>query len=145
MDRRTFLIAAAAAPLYAGPLTLLTGNEAKILEALVDQIVPADETSPGALQAGVVFYIDKQLAGPLKRFSPAYRNSIPSFEDLLPLTFDDRKAYLKKLAGAKASFFSTVVEHTMQGFYGSPVHGGNLDEASWKMLGIQNVMGGHSH
>jgi hypothetical protein len=33
----------------------------------------------------------------------------------------------------------------MQGFYGSPTHGGNRDEASWKMLGIQEIMGGHQH
>jgi hypothetical protein len=38
-----------------------------------------------------------------------------------------------------------VLEHTMQGFYGSPEHGGNLNDASWKMLDIEHVMGGHSH
>jgi hypothetical protein len=38
-----------------------------------------------------------------------------------------------------------VIDHTMQGFYGSPEHGGNRDEASWKMLGIVDVMEGHKH
>jgi gluconate 2-dehydrogenase gamma chain len=38
-----------------------------------------------------------------------------------------------------------VVDHTMQGFYGSPAHGGNRDEASWKMLGVTGVMEGHQH
>lgn len=145
MDRRAFLMAAAAAPLYAGPLLLLSGDESKVLEALVDQVVPADEVAVGAAKAGVVFYIDKQLAGPLKRYAAGYHRSLPLFRDLLPLSFDERTAYLRSLEGAKAAFFSTVVEHTMQGFYGSPIHGGNLDEASWKMLGIQTVMGGHSH
>jgi gluconate 2-dehydrogenase gamma chain len=44
-----------------------------------------------------------------------------------------------------ASFFAMVIDHTMQGFYGSPEHGGNRDEASWKMLGIVDVMEGHKH
>jgi hypothetical protein len=38
-----------------------------------------------------------------------------------------------------------VADHAMQGFYGSPAHGGNLDAASWKMLGIEDVMEGHRH
>jgi gluconate 2-dehydrogenase gamma chain len=145
MERRAFLMAAAAAPLFAGPLVGLKEDEAKILEALVDQIVPADESGPGAAQAGVVFYIDKQLAGPLKRFASDYRRSLPAFQKLLPQSFDERTAYLHSLKGPDASFFSMVADHTMQGFYGSPVHGGNRDEASWKMLGIQTVMGGHAH
>jgi gluconate 2-dehydrogenase gamma chain len=148
MDRRVFMLstaAAAVAPLYAGPLVTFTGDEAKLLEALVDQVIPADESGPGAAQAGVVFYIDKQLNGPLKRFVPNYRRSLPLFHEFLALSFDERTKVLRSLDGPKASFFSTVVDHTMQGFYGSPVHGGNLNEASWKMLGIQNVMGGHNH
>ena len=45
-----------------------------------------------------------------------------------------------------AAFFQMVVDHTMQGFYGSPKHGGNRGEASWKMLGIEAVMReGHAH
>jgi hypothetical protein len=32
---------------------------------------PADD-APGAKQAGVLYYIDQQLAGPLHRFGPAY-------------------------------------------------------------------------
>ena len=29
-----------------------------------------------------------------------------------------------------------VVAHTMQGFYGSPRHGGNREAMSWRMLGV---------
>ncbi len=29
-----------------------------------------------------------------------------------------------------------VLDHCMQGFYGSPRHGGNKDYASWRMLGV---------
>jgi len=34
-------------------------------------------------------------------------------------------------------FFGMLRDHTMQGFYGSPRHGGNKNYASYKMLGIE--------
>ena len=34
------------------------------------------------------------------------------------------------------AFFDLAVTHAMQGFYGSPRHGGNRDFASWRMLGV---------
>lgn len=156
MDRRLFLLSAAA-PLFAGPLVLLSEDEAKLVEAIANQVVPPDD-APGAAQAGVVFYIDKQLAGPLKRFVPAYRSGIPLFQSFCrertgkafaSLTFAEQTAVLEALESARkaelSSFFNMVADHTMQGFYGSPEHGGNRGEASWKMLGITDVMGGHSH
>ena len=33
-------------------------------------------------------------------------------------------------------FFDLVREHTMEGYYGSPRHGGNRDAVSWRMLGL---------
>ena len=35
-----------------------------------------------------------------------------------------------------AAFFNLVIEHTRQGFYGSPRHGGNRNYASYRMLGL---------
>ncbi len=151
MDRRLFLISAAVLPLYAGPLVTLTEPESKLLDGLVDHIIPADDT-PGALAAGVVFYIDKQLAGPLKRYLPAYRLGIAEFsgacrqstgKHFSELDGEAQLAYLHKVENT--SFFAMVVDHTMQGFYGSPEHGGNRGEASWKMLGIEETMRGHKH
>ena len=151
MDRRLFLISAAALPLYAGPLVTLSDAEARVLDGLVDHIIPADD-APGALAAGVVFYIDKQLAGPLKRYLPAYKLGIAEFyagcrestgKYFHELNTEAQMEYLHKVENT--SFFSMVVDHTMQGFYGSPEHGGNRGEASWKMLGIEEVMRGHKH
>jgi gluconate 2-dehydrogenase gamma chain len=41
----------------------LTEQEAAFIAAAVDRLIPADETWPGAAEAGVVDYIDRQLAG----------------------------------------------------------------------------------
>ena len=157
MDRRGFALTVLAAPMYAGPLVLLTPPEKSLLELLVEQIIPADD-APGAREAGVVFYIDKQLNGPLARFAPDYRRGLPALaaackertgKAFAELDFAQRTTFLetveKREVPGLAAFFNMLVDHTMQGFYGSPVHGGNLDEASWKMLGIQHMMEGHGH
>jgi gluconate 2-dehydrogenase gamma chain len=157
LDRRSFTLVLAAAPLYSGPLVWLADDDARLIEALADQIVPPDD-APGALAAGVVYYIDQQLAGPLKRYQEVYSRSIPLFRsacrertgrEFTALAFGERTAFLHSIENgaqpALASFFAMVVDHTMQGFYGSPAHGGNREEASWKMLGIEDVMGGRQH
>jgi len=158
LSRRTFLLSAAAAPLYAAaPLETFSSEEARMVEALCDQIVP-DDGAPGAKQAGVLFYIDRQLAGPLRRFAPVYHDSLPRLgtacrqrtgHDFVDLSFSERTEFLRDVEAGRVagldSFFKLVVDHTMQGFYGSPVHGGNRDEVSWDMLAIRDVMEGHKH
>ena len=145
VNRRVFLLSTIPIPLYpAAPLQFFSAAEARIVEALCDQVIPADDL-PGAKAAGVLYYIDRQLAGPLKRFQPRYRRQLPAFQTLPDLSFAEQTAFLHGLKGEPAAFFNLVIDHTMQGFYGSPAHGGNRNEASWKMLGIQDMMGGHSH
>jgi gluconate 2-dehydrogenase gamma chain len=43
--------------------TFFNGEEAAFVEAAVARLIPADALGPGALEAGVPFYIDRQLAG----------------------------------------------------------------------------------
>ncbi len=148
INRRLFLFSALPLPFYAaGPLQVFTAEEARIVEALCAQIVPADGLpdgkGPGAKEAGVLYYIDRQLAGPLGRFAPRYKAGLGAFRQLLELTFEAQTAALEQLKGEQAAFFALVVDHVMQGFYGDPAHGGNLDEASWKMIGIAGQAGGH--
>ena len=156
MNRREFLVVAAM-PLYAaGPLQTFSSDEARLVEALCDRIVPADD-APGAKEAGVLFYIDRQLAGPLRRFAPAYHENLTrlavsckestgrDFVDLLSMRQTEFLRHLANGAEPLSSFFTLVVDHTMQGFYGSPQHGGNRGVVSWEMLGIRDVMEGHKH
>jgi gluconate 2-dehydrogenase gamma chain len=35
-----------------------------------------------------------------------------------------------------ADFFSALVLHCRQGFFGDPVYGGNRDHVSWRMVGF---------
>jgi len=139
----------------AGPWRFLTVEEARTLEALTGQIVPADQ-DPGAKEAGVVNFIDRQLCRYLRRYQKAYREGLAGVDETSLALANRRFADLaeeKQLAVLAAleqneapgeiwkrrsarDFFSLVVNHTMQGFYGDPRHGGNREGVSWKMLGL---------
>jgi gluconate 2-dehydrogenase gamma chain len=126
------------------PWRFLTAAEGRTLEAICEQIIPADET-PGAAWAGVVNFIDRQLMGPYRRQQNAYRNGLAAIEQasaaqsgksFAALDGPQQTALLQSLTGGTKRFFSTVIAHTMQGYYGDPRHGGNRDAVSWRMLGV---------
>lgn len=163
VDRRGFLktgaVAAAATAAACGKPTsrwrALTEDEAKTLAAACDQIVPPDQ-DPGAVQAGVVTFVDRQLATRQKRALPTWQAGLRGLDatarrrhgkPFAELAFDAQAALLQDVEkGAveaadwtgiePASFFSLLREHTMMGFYGDPRHGGNQGRVSWKMLGM---------
>lgn len=120
-----------------------------------DQIVPPDQ-DPGASWAGVVNYIDRQLCGPFENLQTLYRRGLGGVDESSRLLhgklFADLNStqqidVLHRLEGGQApgsiwqqssssEFFSYVVDHTLQGYYGDPRHGGNREGVSWKMLGL---------
>ena len=164
LRRRRFLqagatAAAAAATVSCGgvksPWRYLSPEQARTLEAMCEQIIPADR-DPGAREAGVVHFIDRQLTGFHRQFRDAYRIGLPALNEtsrqlhgaaFAEIPWDRQTAVLRSIESATAGgahwqgtspadFFSLVVAHTMQGFYGSPRHGGNREAASWRMLGV---------
>lgn len=66
---------AAHAPDHAAPRApkALAAPQAQLLAAAVDRLIPPDETFTGAVGAGVVDYIDGQMAGPWGAGSGLYR------------------------------------------------------------------------
>jgi len=147
LNRRTFLtasaaVAAAGCSANKNPWLFFTQDEAQTLAAICDQIIPTDE-DPGAAWAGVVTYIDRQLTRHFKEHQKTYREGLAATErlaggDFFNLAQEKQLAQLQKMEKAKDTgpFFSLVVAHTMQGYYGSPRHGGNRDYTSWRMLGV---------
>jgi gluconate 2-dehydrogenase gamma chain len=165
LNRRVFLQAALTAAAAAGttvacsrnrtPWRFFSIDEARALAAISDQIIPADH-DPGASWAGVVNYIDRQLCGPYQNLQSTYRLGLAAvdqssralygklFADLDPTqqlqmlqSVEDGKApgpIWRTISSAE--FFGYVVDHTMQGFYGDPRHGGNREGVSWKMLNL---------
>ena len=164
VDRRGFLktgaVAAAAATAVAcgkpaSRWRALTEEEAKTLAAACDQIVPPDQ-DPGAAEAGVVTFVDRQLATRQKKERPRWQAGLRGLDatarrrhgkPFVDLPFEVQTAVLQDVekgavdaadwSGVEpVAFFALLLEHTMMGFYGDPRHGGNKDRVSWKMLGV---------
>jgi gluconate 2-dehydrogenase gamma chain len=138
-----------------------TAREAAFVEAAVARLIPADELGPGALEAGVAFYIDRQLAGPWGAgarfygagpwregeptqgyqlpFTPAqlFRSTLrelnPGFPQMPPPLQDE---YLKGLEEQRPDFFDALLALTIEGFFCDPIHGGNRDMAGWRLVGF---------
>ena len=127
---------------------IFTVDEARTVEAICEQIVPADEF-PGAIAAGVLYYIDGSLAGELRRFRKDYRDGLLLVDDMSrarhgkrfgEIGWEQQFALLQQLEtapGKGGEFFGLVRQHTMEGYYGDPKYGGNRNAASWKMIGFQ--------
>jgi gluconate 2-dehydrogenase gamma chain len=50
----------------------LTADETRFIDAAVSRLIPADDLGPGAVEAGVTGFIDRQLAGPFGRAATWY-------------------------------------------------------------------------
>lgn len=164
LSRREFIQLAAAAAAAGGtascsgsrsPWRFLRADEARMLAAICEQLIPPD-ADPGADWARVVNFIDIQLCGPFRDLQALYRNGIACLEQtaksslgtafarlssaqqiviLTALEKGDAPKSIWRTAAPRA-FFETVLAHTMQGFYGDPRHGGNRAHSSWKMVGL---------
>lgn len=132
-----------------------TKEEGDCIVAMCEHIIPADK-DPGATDAGVIHYIDKQLVSYFKDQQNLYRIGIAAVQKtsyglysklFQELNNEIQLEFLKKMeSGAFTGevwkeipseiFFSAVVSHTMQGFYGPARHGGNKDYVSYTMMGL---------
>lgn len=131
----------------------LTLEEGELLDAVVEQIIPTDEW-PGARDAGVTNFIDLKLTKEYKRFQDDYREGLKALQNhslatyhkkFEQLDWDNQTHILEQMEqgnlggenwanGFDRHFFNLVRNHTLQGFYGSPRHGGNKRYISFKML-----------
>jgi gluconate 2-dehydrogenase gamma chain len=81
LDRRASRLFAQqkSSPLLKIPLRFFTEADALIVAAAASRIFPSDDSGIGAREAGVVIYIDRQLAGPYGR--DRYRYTQGPFEE----------------------------------------------------------------
>jgi gluconate 2-dehydrogenase gamma chain len=53
-------------------LDCFSADEAALVEAVVDRLIPSDDRGPGGKDAGCAVFIDRQLAGPYGRGDGLY-------------------------------------------------------------------------
>ena len=159
LDRQAFRLSAQGSQSIRVPLRFFSRAEALIVAATASRIFPSDEAGPGASEAGVVVYIDRQLAGPWGR--DRYRYTQEPFDENAPAEFGyqgqatPRQIYrqgLQDLKGfdrltpaeqdqkltqiEKTLFFSLLRQNTIEGMFCDPMHGGNVDMVGWQLIGF---------
>ena len=124
-----------------GPLKFFTPDEAKEVESVAAQIIPADETG-GAREAGVIRFIDLTLATYETEAQPQYRDGLKMLAEKSGGRFSalDDARQIEVLRGIeKSEFFGMVRNHTVIGFFSHPKHGGNQDRMGWKLIGFEDA------
>ncbi len=135
-----------------------TAEEAVEVTAITARIIPTDET-PGAREAGVVYFIDRALATFAADDQKTYREGLPDLQsrvvEMLPSSskfsdlaaeqqdrvlhsFDENTPATRRAFRARPgaqNFFETVRLHTIQGFLIDPEFGGNRDGVGWNLIG----------
>lgn len=140
------------------PLRFFSSADARVIAAACARIFPSDATGPGATEAGVIIYIDRQLAGPYGRDKYRYTKgpfvesvpehgyqgketpreiyragiaSLQGFTDLTPEKQDDALRSMEK-----TTFFQMLRSHTLEGMFCDPMHGGNAGLIGWQLIGF---------
>jgi gluconate 2-dehydrogenase gamma chain len=139
-------------------LTFFTPDQAIEMDAITSRIIPTDDT-PGAHEAGVVYFIDralktfavdeqknyraglseiaartKELFPPLDKFSAA----TPEQQDEILHSFDENAPAMRRPNRPRAggqNFFDTLRSHTIIAFLLDPDSGGDPNGTGWKILG----------
>jgi gluconate 2-dehydrogenase gamma chain len=151
-------VEAAAQGATAAKFEFFSAAEAEEVDAIAARIIPTDET-PGAREAGVIYFIDRALMTFAKDSQKTYREGLPELQaratELFPgvtkfsaatpdqqdevlSSFDENaqapRRPFRSRPGAQ-DFFETLRQHTIQGFLIDPDYGGNHEGVGWKVIG----------
>jgi gluconate 2-dehydrogenase gamma chain len=143
-----------------------TDEEASLAGSIIACLIPVDDF-PGAKEACVINFLDRQLVGYHRRYQNIYRMGLANIRESCMrqygmsfnnLAEEKKNHFLTSLEDdsaprenwkdlASSDFFNLILDHTMQGFYGSPRHGGNYDYASYRMLKLDYplIIGRHKY
>jgi gluconate 2-dehydrogenase gamma chain len=127
-------------------LEVLSAEEAAEIEAAACRIIPSD-SSPGAREAGVIYFIDRALATFAADQREGYtqglpvlraktREMFPSVSKFSQASPDQQDAVLKALEGQP--IFELIYEYTVMGFLCVPERGGNRGKVGWKQIGFDD-------
>jgi gluconate 2-dehydrogenase gamma chain len=140
------------------PLRFFSELEARTVASAAARIFPSDDSGPGAAEAGVTIYIDRQLAGPYGQdrfrytqgpFEKAaaelgyqgkatpreiYREGLNDLKGFDKLQSVDQDKHLEQMESSL--FFTLLRQHTIEGMFSDPIHGGNADMVGWQLVGF---------
>jgi gluconate 2-dehydrogenase gamma chain len=141
-------------------LKVLSQDQAVEVTAISSRIIPSDD-SPGAKEAGAVYFIDNCLATIAADQQPAYRDGLAKFQEDIRNMFpgvdkfsmasvDQQDQFLREVevppdvsrrpqrySKGASDFFETVRTHTVAAFLIDPEseYAGNRSGVGWKLIG----------
>ena len=141
--------AACTAKQDSAPFKVLTGLEADDLAAIAARLIPTTDT-PGATEAGVVYFFDNAFAAEmsgqlevaragLADFNAALEQAHPGEGRLSALSEDDQDMFLE--SQQSSPFFNLVWMMTIFGFFSMEKYGGNKNHVGWDLIGFEGNHG----
>lgn len=124
-------------------LRAFTPEQAREVEAVAARIIPADET-PGAREAGVIWFIDGALATWASENLETVLTGLPTLQAAVvrahpgvtlfsSLTEEQQDAVLATIE--EEEFFQFTWFATIAGMFALPKYGGNADYIGWELIG----------
>lgn len=131
--------------------SVFTPDQMRLIDAVVNRLIPSDELGPGAGEAGVPIYLARSFAGHLIGESSAFSDGLGAidaaararydtvFVQLSPAKQDAILTAMEKndVPGFRPdsrTFFNRVRQLTLEGMFGDPWYGGNKGFAGWDLV-----------
>src|SRR5437879_6061607 len=129
-------------------------ENAQTVAAFTERLMPGAPGKPGALDAGVLRYIDLALAGAYADLQDFYRHGLTQLDAYCRKSYNapftrleatKQDEVIAALEQGKAdgftwptarAFFEVLRTHTMEGMFADPIYGGNQDFAGWRLVGF---------
>jgi hypothetical protein len=123
----------------AGNFKVFTSKEAAVVEAFSARIIPTTDT-PGAREAGAVWFIDAVLANGFADALPVIRDGISALDqsasgDFAAAAPDTQDALITAIEDGPA--FELLHFLTLAGTFTMASYGGNRGEVGWDLLGFE--------
>ena len=139
---------AARAAMEKSNFRVLSPSEVTEFEAIAARIIPSGD-SPGAREAGVIYFIDTVLADIEPGMLEPMRKGLLSFQvDVRESYQTDSFAGLNQAGQIEAlrsiedtEFFETLRFLTIAGMFCDPSHGGNRNRVGWELIGFEGPSG----
>lgn len=128
--------------------TTLTEREGAVFDAFAARIVPSGDT-PGAREAGSVYFADQALGSFLEEVLPIVRGGIADLDERARTTGSGQgfaeldEAGQDEIIGAveteNPGFFFFGRTLVTLGLVSNPEHGGNRDGVGWALIGFEDA------
>ncbi|MDP1932050.1 MAG: gluconate 2-dehydrogenase subunit 3 family protein [Gammaproteobacteria bacterium] len=125
--------------------TALGSAEAAEFAAIAARIIPTDET-PGATEAGVIYFIDNVLGSSRAEMLEPMRAGLAELQAAGSSMYGTKtfgtlsNAQQDELLASieETQFFNTMRYLTIAGMFALPEYGGNRNLLGWKMIGFED-------